>query len=62
MPQKLHTLTSIARLLGRDYRHVRYHMSLPKPVAVVIISGRQVSLYTEDQFSSKNNEPFRVDL
>jgi len=62
MPKKLHTLTSIARLLGRDYRHVRDHMSLPKPVAVVIISGREVSLYSAEQFGTSNNEPFRVNL
>jgi len=53
MTQKLHTLTDIARLLGLDYRRVRDRMVKPQPVAVVIISGREIPLYRRDQFPQK---------
>jgi hypothetical protein len=50
MPEKLHTLTSIARTLGLDYRRMRDREVKPQPVAVVVISGREVPLYRREQF------------
>ena len=60
MTEKLHTLTSIARLLGLDYRRVRDHMVKPQPIAVVVISGRELPLYRAGQF--EKSQPHRVDL
>jgi hypothetical protein len=53
MPEKLHTLTSIARTLGLDYRRVRDKMEKPQPVATVTINGREVALYRRDQFPAE---------
>ena len=50
MVAKLHTLTSIARMLGIDYRRLRDRVTKPQPVAAVVISGREVPLYCAEQF------------
>jgi len=53
MPEKLHPVTSIARTLALDYRRMRDREVKPQPVAVVVISGREVPLYRAEQFPQK---------
>jgi hypothetical protein len=50
----------MARLLGIDYRRMRDREIKPTPVAVVVISGREVALYSEEQFDK--SKPHRVNL